>query len=261
MQEKTKPESRAKRVSYYADMKQKNRRRGKFRSVRDGPKSADGQYAEPLDAIAAKDEGHRTEKPGYVKKYASENALIYIAQSDKQQDRMMLTAHKDDEDGHLNSRKDKQIDLNRAQPKFKKAFTTLTESMDESFMHRLKPEQHKERFYQYLEATAKSSDAEALKKLFPFLSSDEDRKQLEALKARRHDTEGMSNAELSLSIETLQQKIYDDQLKRALFKKRVLKLLESDENAVTTEETSNWLWLLLKRLKVLLDELKDDEEA
>lgn len=237
-----------------------NRREGEgigiFRSVRDGPKDAEGDYSESQRGLTLKNEGDETDVKNIVK-MRSKNAEIHIGTSKGKRRRYLLSARKDDDEGRKNSRKSKSVDLNRTKTLHKRRYNTYSEDMDEAFLHRKGEEESEVHFYRYLESAAKERDTAPIKTIFPFLDLENMRREKSKLLDMKRDAKPDELPLLEAKITDMTRQINDVLFQRAVFKKRIVKLMtvhETDGHEATDEQS--WFWMWLKRVK---DWLVDDE--
>lgn len=236
---------------------------GSFRSVNSNP----GQE-ETLEGVALKDSQNDGVAPQLSQAFESENLDLSIGRL-KNQDRVLVGNHKNEEDRKVNTYKKKVVQLSRAKRLYKRKYATYSEVMDQGFCFFIPDGSPSEVFLRYLEDAAKQAETATLTEVFPFLETEMLKKQLETLLAQRASLRGKSSGlhvseettvkALDYQIDQVRFRIYDHQLKKIQFKKQLHRALENQSNA-EIEEDSEAFWLFLW-LKKLLELLEGDEDA
>lgn len=192
----------------------------------------------------------------------SQNAKIYIGKISKDK-KVLLSARENDYTKNVNTYKRNAIDLQRASSLFRRGHTTYAENIDEAFCHFVSETDPSGSFLNYLEAAAKQSETREITEIFPFLNIFDDIELLNKLLNERNKIDSSESIEqLTLQIDEVRQRIYDNQLKKAQFTKRIEQLFESEphEEKGTDKEKEFWLWLWLKKLLAYLLEEIDEAE-
>lgn len=230
---------------------------GQFRHIREGPKNP----SEILDKISMHTEDGERIPVEYEKTLESPNARLFIGQVSEDQ-KVILSTQKNDNNGHSNTYKRANIDLQRASALYKRQYTTFTENIDEAFCHFISETDPTGNFMKYLERASTASETEDIKTIFPFLGHTEAIQKLNALYSEREHIKSNigdtslpiireATARINNQIDQLRQEIYDNQFKKAQFIKRLDHLFESKPNQadLTDDEKSDyWLWIWLKKL-------------
>lgn len=236
---------------------------GRFRSIREGPKdkSSAEANAEELGSVKMKPQNGETPKVKMISEEESDNAdLGYGELPDKR--KVILSTRKSDSASRVNTSEHKDINMIRAKSLYKNGQVTYAEKIEKAFCHFLEPDETGAQFIKYLEEAAHQSETEAILDVFPFLKADEDLNQLKGLLGQKEkgqilDFDGKS---IDHQIGKLRAKLYDDQLKKVQFKKRIERLLK-EVPETTPEDEEFWLWVWLKKLlKALEDEMKSLQE-
>lgn len=237
---------------------------GRFRNVREGPKNKSSAETneEELSAVKMKPIEGDSPKIKMMDEEESETAsLSYGELPDKR--KVLLSRRKSDSAENVNSFEVKNVDMARAKALYKSGQTTYAENIHKAFFHLLEPDETAGQFIKYLEEAAHQAETEPILEVFPFLKADEDLKQLKGLLSLKEKGQGLSYDQnlIDHQIAKVRATLYDDQLKKVQFKKRIEKLLrEVPENTPEDEEFWLWVWLrkLLKALEEEVDSLKEE---
>ncbi len=236
---------------------------GRFRCIREGPynKSSAEADAEELGCVKVKSEAGESPKIKMISEEESDNAdLSYGELPDRR--KVILSARKSDGNSNVNTFEEKNVDMARAKALFKNGQVTYAEKIEKAFFHFLEPGDSAGHFIKYLEEAAHQEETEDILKVFPFLKADEDLNQLKWLLGQKEKNQGtdFDGEMFDHEIAKVRAKIYDDQLKKVQFKKRIEKLLKEVPES-TPEDEEFWLWVWLRKLlKALEDEIKSLEE-
>ncbi len=236
---------------------------GQFRNIREGP----SEPSEVLNKIKMPEEDGERTPVEYERTLESSNAKLYIGKVSEDQ-KVVLSTRKNDNNGTSNTYKHSNIEMQRTSALFRRQYTTFADNIDEAFCHFISESDPSGNFMKYLERASNASETEDIKAIFPFLGNSEAIMQLNALYSERDQIKSnLENTSLSTireatarinnQIDRLRQQIYDNQFKKAQFKKRLDHLLETNTSQVnlTDEEKSDyWLWVWLKKLLNYLEE-------
>ena len=236
---------------------------GQFRNIREGP----DEPREVLNKIKMPEEDGERRPVEYERTLESQNAKLFVGKVSEDQ-KVLLSTRKNDNTGHTNTYKHSNIEMQRTSSYFRSRYTTFADNIDEAFCHFISESDPTGDFMNYLERASSVSETEDIKTIFPFLGNSEAIQELNALYSERAqiksnlentslNTIREATARINNQIDRLRQQIYDNQFKKAQFKKRLEHLFESNQDQVnlTDEEKSDyWLWVWLKKLLNYLEE-------
>lgn len=238
---------------------------GNFRNIREGPETEEGSEMEQeeLEGISFKESEGKTPSARMICEAESDNADLKIGEMPNHQ-KVILSKRKNDESANANTFKERDLHMTRAHPYFPKRYTTYAQNVEEAFCHFLEPDDSAGHFMKYLERAALQEDTADIYEVFPFLKAADDLKILNQLLDQRNKVpeNGQDAERVDDEISSVRAKIYDNQIKKVQFKKRVEKLLkEVPKNTLEEKNDDFWLWTWLKKLlKALEDEIKALEE-
>lgn len=202
-------------------------------------------------------------------KVASELKLTSAEGKNKSQT-VLVSSRKNEDQLLANTYKKKVVQLSRARHLFKRSHNTISERMDHAFCHFIPVGTQGEAFLRYLEEASRQAETEELKEVFPFLETKSLQEKLSQLNTQRIKLQG--NAEnpgfndklpqvkaIDEQIDQVRIQIYDHQLKKIQFKKRLDLAIKTTEAGA--EETSDETFWFLQWLKKILEALIADGEA
>ncbi|GAU77500.1 hypothetical protein [Fusibacter sp. 3D3] len=245
-------------------------KKGQFRHIREGPKNP----SEVLDKISMQAENGQRKPVEYEKTLESPNAKLFIGKVSEDQ-KVILSTRKNDNNGNSNTYKHANIDMQRASALYRRRYTTFTENMDDAFCHFVSETDPTGNFMAYLERASSAAETEDIKTIFPFLGHSDAVQKLNELFLERDQIKSNlgdaalpiireATVQINTKIDQLRQEIYDNQFKRAQFIKRLDQLFESksDQAHLTDDEKSEyWLWVWLKKLLNALKEKVEEAEV
>lgn len=218
--------------------------------------------AAPFKGYTAKDEGLETQKVSFRRLESSELSELSLGEDENHQ-RLLLGSMKKGSQRALNTSYHKSVNMNRAKPLYGKAYTTFSDKEGAGFCHSLEEAAKSEHFMRYLEAAALESETRSVAEVFPFLDSKADRSAYQQLLDKRKALQGMATSSgksidlksLEVSLESLREKLYTDQMKRVQFKKKLdLMLKEEPQKEESESEKDFWLWQWLLKIKRFIEE-------
>lgn len=218
--------------------------------------------AAPFKGYQAKDEGLDTQRVLFRRLESSEFAELSLGEDENHQ-RLLLGSMKKGSQRALNTSYHKSVNMNRAKPLFGKAYTTFSDKEGTAFCHCIEETAKTEHFMRYLEAAALESETKSVAQVFPFLDSKADRSAYQQLLDKRSALQSvvagveknLALKQLEVSLESLREKLYTDQMKRVQFKKKLDLLLKAEPQQVATEsEKDFWFWQWLLKIKRFIEE-------
>lgn len=229
---------------------------GRFRSVREGPKNKSSAEAdaEELSAVKMKPMEGTRPKIQMIEEEESENANLSFGELPDRR-KVILSRRKSGSAERANDFEAKNLDMARAKALYKNGQATYAEKIDKAFLHFLSPDETPGQFIKYLEEAAHQGETEPISEIFPFLKTDEDLKQLKGLLNLKTKGQDLTIDQdlVDHQIAKVRAKLYDDQLKKVQFKKRIEKLLK-EVSETTPEDEEFWLWVWLRKLLKALEE-------
>lgn len=236
---------------------------GQFRNIREGP----GFEGEKLNILKMKKENDKVPAVLADEELESSNAKLYVGNLPEKR-KVLLSTKKNDTLSQTNTYNNKSLNMVRAKALYAKEQTTYAEHIDETFCHFFSENDSSTSFINYLERASEDLETKEIMEVFPFLNASDPLQRIKELKNERNrvrtnenhvSSDQISEATqvLNQQIDHLYQQIYDNQLKKAEFSKRLDQILDKSQPSEVEKKLSSdefWLWALIRKIRDYINE-------